>query len=73
MLMNEMSDPVRDDAGLSATGPRQYEQRSMKMANRLLLLGIESLEKIHESPGSCDFNTDWTLGLRAALSRVAAK
>ncbi len=47
MRLNQVRDPVCDDACLTAAGAGQEQQRALDMRHRSLLLRIEALEKIH--------------------------
>jgi hypothetical protein len=48
MRFHQMSDAVRNDARLPASGAGQQQERSFDVRDSRLLLWIQTLEKIHE-------------------------
>jgi len=46
---------VRDDPGFAASGARQYQKRPIDMGCCFALLGVQTLEEIHENKRGTTF------------------
>jgi hypothetical protein len=49
MLVDQVRDAVRDHPGLPAPRSGQNQQRTTGVGHRFALLGVQTLEEIHET------------------------